>query len=428
MDPSLTSALGSPTFVEDLLPESMREKHRMLIERYVGANGEKQLPDSLNHPLRNVHVVQKDQTILIAKLVIGRFEDGMLTDLYYVIVQPIESPKNPMLRSLSGSSAFSSTSYRSTRRDVAPPHDISFSAAVPDKLNPHSPFNADDDPDRAPSDDDDAMSQSCPTVSSAADDLLGMVEVYGLGAASYIERGLVPAAERYAQATVLYMDIVDFTRHCAARPLDELSAWMARIHAAVDALLRRHAVRKVETRGDCVICVAGTNFAPPPLAGAPAPARADLAADQATRMLAFGSDLGRALAAIDGTAARMGMATGPVVLTHIAHGGDALPAKYIYGDAVNVACRMEQTGRPGAIQLAESAALAHAEERGAPPPPLLTRDVKGKGPMRAALYDCAAGRFLGPDEAGPPPPSPTGPPPPAAGFFRRRRASLGLVA
>ena len=87
-----------------------------------------------------------------------------------------------------------------------------------------------------------------------------MAEAYGIGAASYIERGLVPAAERYAQATVLYMDIVDFTKHCMAKGLDEISDWMSHIHTTIDQLLERYAIRKVETRGDCVICVSGTNF------------------------------------------------------------------------------------------------------------------------------------------------------------------------
>ena len=216
-----------------------------------------------------------------------------------------------------------------------------------------------------------------------------MCEVYGVGAASYIDRGLVPATERYAQATVLYMDIVDFTRHCMAKQLDEISGWMTRIHTTIDELLERYAIRKVETRGDCVICVSGTNFVP-----TEGGASRDLCGDQATRMLSFGHDLGLALSAIDGTAARMGIATGPVVLTHIAHGGDALPAKYIYGDTVNVACRMEQTGRVGAVQLAESAARTYAEERGTAVPPLRTKEIKGKGTMRVALYDYVAERFF----------------------------------
>ena len=225
--------------------------------------------------------------------------------------------------------------------------------------------------------------------SSSNSDLQRLAEVYGLGAASYIDRGLVPATERYAQATVLYMDIVDFTRHCMAKQLDEISGWMTRIHTTVDELLERYAIRKVETRGDCVICVSGTNFVP-----TEGGASRDLCGDQATRMLSFGHDLGLALSAIEGTAARMGIATGPVVLTHIAHGGDALPAKYIYGDTVNVACRMEQTGRAGAVQLSEAAARLYAEERGGALPPLRTKAVKGKGQMRVALYDCAAGTFV----------------------------------
>ena len=239
------------------------------------------------------------------------------------------------------------------------------------------------------SDSADALHANESSTPTTIDESKGMVEVYGLGAASYIDRGLVPATERYAQATVLYMDIVDFTRHCMAKQLDEISGWMTNIHTTVDELLARYAIRKVETRGDCVICVSGTNFVP-----SEGGASRDLCGDQATRMLSFGHDLGLALSAIEGTAARMGMATGPVVLTHIAHGGDALPAKYIYGDTVNVACRMEQTGRVGAVQLAESAARAYAEERGEAVPPLRTKEIKGKGPMRTALYDYVANRFF----------------------------------
>ena len=208
----------------------------------------------------------------------------------------------------------------------------------------------------------------------------------GLSAISPIEHNFVPATERYAHATVLYMDIVGFTHQCAARPLDEISGWMTRVHSAIDELLARHAVHKVETRGDCVVCVSGTSLAQD---GGGAPR--DLCGDQATRMLAFGRDLGRALAAIEGTAARIGVATGPVALAHIAHGGDALPVKYVYGDAVSAACRMEQTGRAGAVQLAESAVRAYAAERGVAVPPMRGREMEGKG---SALYDCSSGVFV----------------------------------
>ena len=44
------------------------------------------------------------------------------------------------------------------------------------------------------------------------------------------------------------MDIADFTRHCMAKKLDEISDWMARMHTAVariHALPARYAIRKV---------------------------------------------------------------------------------------------------------------------------------------------------------------------------------------
>ena len=35
------------------------------------------------------------------------------------------------------------------------------------------------------------------------------------------------------------MDIVDFSRLCVSKPLDDISDWMTRIHATVDELLAK---------------------------------------------------------------------------------------------------------------------------------------------------------------------------------------------
>ena len=117
-------------------------------------------------------------------------------------------------------------------------------------------------------------------------------------------------------------------------------------------------------------------------------------------MLAFARELWAALRAVDGTAARMGMATGPVVLASVAHGGDARPAQYVCGGAADAARLLEQTGRAGAVQLDEAAARAYAAESGAVPPPLRARrggGERGGGADRVAVWDCAAGRFLDSD-------------------------------
>ncbi len=68
-DPSLQAVFGRPKFIEELLPVSMRERHRKLMTRYVGSQP---LPDSLNHPLRNVQILTKEQNTMQAKLIIGK--------------------------------------------------------------------------------------------------------------------------------------------------------------------------------------------------------------------------------------------------------------------------------------------------------------------------------------------------------------------
>ena len=111
-------------------------------------------------------------------------------------------------------------------------------------------------------------------------------------------------------------------------------------------------------------------------------------------MLRFARALVRQLSEKEKTQVRVGMATGSVVLTHIAHASDLQPAKYIYGDTVNLAARMEQTGREGFVQMHCSAAEAYLQERPSAWPSAWPsaevvweeREVKGKGLTRVALF------------------------------------------
>ena len=195
----------------------------------------------------------------------------------------------------------------------------------------------------------------------------------------------------YTQATVLYADIVNFSRQCVHRDLKDISVWMTRIHTTIDYLLIKYAICKVETRGDCCVCVSGTNF----MSGPDSVSR-DLAYNQATRMIHFGTELAWALYEMDRTEVRIGMATGSIVLTHISHVSDALPARFIYGETVDFASRMEQTGSAGAIQLSECANKQYAEEQHIPSAPLQVKEIPGKGVVQSAMYDCFTGRFLVP--------------------------------
>ena len=86
------------------------------------------------------------------------------------------------------------------------------------------------------------------------------------------------------QATVLLIDIQNFTAKCAELPAVRVGQWVAAFYKLVDAAAAAHGVRKVEVRGDCCICVAGAGDALPPAPRRRTPAAADSPGDQATRI------------------------------------------------------------------------------------------------------------------------------------------------
>jgi class 3 adenylate cyclase len=420
MDSNLQKILGRPSCIADLLLVTMRDKHVAMVAAYRG----KDLPESLNHPLRNVQISDKDGNIISAKIIVGKLGIHMLEQMYYVIVQPNEicgfrPPSIGLSRRLSSDSnsswshmIFSPGAKKLALRKYSSAPSFSFSNTFAD-LSPRrtpSESNAHNhaDPDHAP-----GRAGRSP---------------------SHTPWGAAGAcAERHARATVLCVDLVGYTGQCAARGLEDLGGWMERIHAAADRLLARHAIRRVETRGDSFVCLAGTGGPPPPPGVSAGEGVADGAADQATRMLAFARELQAALRDVDGTEARMGMATGPVVLARVAHAGDARPADYVYGCAAAAAARLERAGRAGAVYLDEAAARAYATEGGAATPPLCAMAGAGvEGAGLAAVFDCAAGRFVdatggegGGEDASAGPPQKRGPSVPASRPRRRGRGRSG---
>ena len=433
--PSLAAWIGSPRYVSDLLVPSMREKHRQIVARYTSRH--QALPDSLQHPMRNVPILGRDREEK-ASLIAGRV--GFLCpffNLFYIVLAPADShgrhgstdsqigasafsrclshaldncqshgleaspprrggsldcPREPRpgptSQSLSRRSSLSTSIVSNSRRPSLPVSsfpDSSLQGSLCVPSREENPSGDSSDTHHEGHHEDPLNNLHTQMTDVIIDEL---VEVYGVSAASRVFRGEVPAAERYTQATALCCDIVDFTRLCATNSLDEVSSWMTRIHNEIDLLLTKYSIRKVETRGDCCICVTGTNFL-----NAQEKISSDLACDQVTRMVKFAEELCRNLRA-QHTEVRIGIATGSLVLTHISHTADTLPAKYIYGDTVNVACRMEQTGTAGFIQLHEFAAKLYVEEQNAPPPEFGIKDVKGKGLMKVALYDCFKSKFV----------------------------------
>jgi len=189
--------------------------------------------------------------------------------------------------------------------------------------------------------------------------------------AERLKQGERVIADYYDEVTVLFADVVEFTpfaaRETPARVVDVLNEIFSRF----DTLAERYGLEKIKTIGDAYLVVAG----------APEP-RQDHAAATLDMALAMHATVGSAeMSAGVPIRLRTGVASGPAVAGVIGHRKFSYD---IWGDAVNLASRMESTGVPGSIQLAESTWRLCRDRY-----PFTPRDVevKGIGAMRTYLLD-----------------------------------------
>jgi len=174
-------------------------------------------------------------------------------------------------------------------------------------------------------------------------------------------------ADKYDDASILFADIAGYTKRASDTTPTDLVTFLDRLYTDLDLLVDQHGLEKVKTSGDSYMVVAGVPEPRPDHAEA----LACLALDMAAAVADLKDPQGRAVPL------RIGLASGPVVA------GVVGARKFFYdvwGDAVNVASRMETTDVEGRIQVPEDVyeRLNHAfvlEERG-------EVDIKGKGLMR----------------------------------------------
>lgn len=173
-------------------------------------------------------------------------------------------------------------------------------------------------------------------------------------------------ANRSDAVTILFADIVDFTQLSARISATELVGLLNQIFSAFDQLAEQFGLEKIKTIGDAYMVVGGVPTSRED--HAEAIANMALAMQQSVRQ--FRTDLGEPFQL------RIGINTGAVVSGVI---GIKKFSYDLWGDAVNIASRMESQGQAGKIQVTESTYqhLHHAyrfEQRG-------TVQVKGRGPM-----------------------------------------------
>lgn len=173
-------------------------------------------------------------------------------------------------------------------------------------------------------------------------------------------------ADRYSEATVLFADLVGFTKLAQTMDAESVVRMLNEIFTRFDALTDRYGLEKIKTIGDCYMAVGGV----PERRADHCEAVAAMALDMIRELDAYNAASGHSLQI------RIGINTGAVVAGVIGR------KKFIYdlwGDAVNTASRMESHGEPSRIHATQAVvdAIGHVyrfEGRG-------EIDVKGKGPM-----------------------------------------------
>jgi len=148
-------------------------------------------------------------------------------------------------------------------------------------------------------------------------------------------------AENFADATVLFADLVNFTQIAASLSPIELVNLLNQIFSTFDRLSEHYDLEKIKTIGDAYMVVGGVPKQRPDHAQA----IAAMALDMQTELAQFNTINGRTLTM------RIGIHSGPVIAGVIGI------KKFIYdlwGDTVNIASRMESQGVAGQIQVTAS--------------------------------------------------------------------------
>eukprot|EP00960_Hanusia_phi_P026671 746389-Hanusia_phi.AAC.1 len=146
----------------------------------------------------------------------------------------------------------------------------------------------------------------------------------GSSAGKIVASGLLPAPEEYSVATVLFLDIVGFTKKCTQLSPNEV---LLRVWLSKEDLNFKPADYNMDDTSplqDRKLEETATSVP-----------RTAFAIDVANEMLSNGK-----------TIIRVGIATGPITIAYI-DSNQFAPTMCAFGDTMNTAARMEQSGSPG---------------------------------------------------------------------------------
>lgn len=144
----------------------------------------------------------------------------------------------------------------------------------------------------------------------------------------------------YPSVSVMFIDIVAFTKMTERSTPEKLVADLHRLFTEFDVISARHKLEKIKTLGDAYLCAGGI-----PVENE-THAMDTIAA--AREMLSFLQEQNIHKPADEQLAVRIGIHTGPVVAGIV---GIKKFAFDIWGDTVNIAARLEQSGEAGRINI-----------------------------------------------------------------------------
>jgi adenylate cyclase len=174
-------------------------------------------------------------------------------------------------------------------------------------------------------------------------------------------------ADTFQEASILFADISGFVPLSRRLGAVGVVGLLNRLVSDFDALAARHGVEKIKTIGDAYMVAAGL---PEPTTDH-AMRLARMAVDMHVAVARLGEETGVTIEM------RIGIATGPVLAGVI---GIKKFSYDVWGDTVNLAARLEQTGRNGRIHLCETTRMRIAGRFSFEPHGPI--EIKGMGPQQ----------------------------------------------
>ncbi len=192
-----------------------------------------------------------------------------------------------------------------------------------------------------------------------------------------LKNGETAIADHFDEASVVFIDIVDFTKSSVGVDPKQVVEVLNELYTKLDTIGQKHGLEKIKTIGDCYMAAAGV----------PQPNQ-----DHAKMAAKFAIESMKTIQDYDTGGGKLinfrcGIDCGPIVAGVI---GEKKFIYDIWGDAVNTASRMEEYGQQGKIQVTErfkeklkidnGELKIEFEERG-------DIEIKGKGMMKTYFLE-----------------------------------------